>query len=158
MVVCFIMQRVEGERNDLYGLFHNALSRVRDETDSQHFLLERKIENAEESITASASQLQEVAMATGMSNEKIESITETFDKQLDPLNSRIVTLQNKLTGIRKAYSNSMNNYLGELRKGGVPEDKIGEIFSHKTPDAAATTSRHEDISAAALPAIKLAVQ
>ncbi len=148
MVVCFMMmQRVEEERNDLYELFQNALSRVRDQTDSQHFLLKRKIENAEESITASASQLQEVATAAGMSNEEIKSITESFQKQLDPLNSRIVNLQYKLAEIRKAYSNSMNTYLRELGKESALEDKIGEMFAHKTPDAA--TSTHVGLSAAA---------
>ncbi len=147
MVACFMMQRVEEERNDLYELFQNALSRVRDQTDSQQLLLERKIENAEESIATSASQLQEVAIAAGMSNQEVGSITESFDKQLDPLNSRIINLQHKLTDIRKAYSSSMNTYLRELRKEGVPEDKVGEMFTHQVPEAA--ISAHAGLSAVA---------
>ncbi len=142
-----MMQRVEEERNDLYELFQNALSRLRDQTDSQQLLLERKIENAEESITTSASQLQEVTIAAGMSNQEVESITKSFDKQLDPLNSRIINLQYKLADIRKAYSSSMNTYLRELRKEGVPEDKVGEIFTHKSPEAVIST--HAGLSAAA---------
>ncbi len=109
-------------------------------------LLERKIENAEESIETSALQLEEMAIVAGISNQDIESITESFDKQLDPLNSQIINLQHKLADIRKAYSSSMNTYLRELRKEGVPEDKIGAMFTHKAPEGAIST--HVGLSAA----------
>ncbi len=143
----FMMQQVEKERNDIYEAFQNALSRVRDQTDSQHLLLEHKIENAEESIISTTLQLEEIAVVSGMSNQEIKSITESYDNKLDPLNTRILNLQHKLTEIRKAYSNSMGTYLRELRKEGVPEDKIGEVFAHKIPEA--ETSTHMGLFAAA---------
>jgi len=120
-------QKLESERDDLYGKFQSTVYEVQQKTGFKNLLLEKKLGTLHEKLEKTEAQLSEVLAASNLDPVALQVVSQKLEDVLNAKNAVIKDLQFEVARACKAHNDVVRTYESKLQEFGIPIEELGFV-------------------------------
>lgn len=125
--------KVEKEKNDMYGKFEIAVDQLKSKAEFKNTLLEEKLNQLEEEYQRKDTQLHELIQRSVIDPKTVDEIWKKMEEAIEAKNSLLRNLRYSLAHAYKAYNDAIRVYEAKLIEFGIPAEELGlEIWETNT--------------------------
>ncbi|KAF4728349.1 Dynein regulatory complex subunit 4, partial [Perkinsus olseni] len=119
-------EAASAERNTVADKFQQMIYDVQQKSGLKNLLLERKLENIQDSIEVADTQVSEVmTSANGGSPGTAEGVSKKFETIMATKSDSITELQEERSKLQKAHAELVRAFEAKLAEYGVPREEMG---------------------------------
>lgn len=117
--------KVEKEKNDMFGKFEVAVDQLQGKAEYKNTLLEEKLGQLEEEYQRKDTQLHELIQRSVVDPKTVDEICKRMEEAIEAKNSLLRNLRYSLAHAYKAYNDAIRVYEAKLIEFGIPADELG---------------------------------
>ncbi|KAF4651392.1 Dynein regulatory complex subunit 4, partial [Perkinsus chesapeaki] len=119
------LEAVSSERDTVVEQFQSMVYEVQQKSGMKNLLLEKKLENLEESLEVADAQVSELMMSAGGGPAAAEGVSRKLDSVMANKNDAISGLQEERRRLQEAHAQLVRSFESKLAEYGVPREDLG---------------------------------
>ncbi|KAF4658374.1 Dynein regulatory complex subunit 4 [Perkinsus chesapeaki] len=119
------LEAVSSERDTVVEQFQSMVYEVQQKSGMKNLLLERKLENLQESLEVADAQISELLMSAGGGPATAEGVSRKLDSVMANKNDAISGLQEERRRLQEAHAQLVRSFESKLAEYGVPREELG---------------------------------